>query len=68
LRSLLAGGATLVLVEQELSRALSVATRVMCMLEGRIVLDSPAAAVTRNQIVDAYFGLHRAGTIARGRA
>ncbi len=68
LRSLLAGGATLVLVEQELSRALSVATRVMCMLEGRIVLDSPAAAVTRDQIVDAYFGLHRAGTIARGRA
>ena len=68
MRSLLAGGATLVLVEQELSRALSVATRVMCMLEGRIVLDSPAAAVTRDQIVDAYFGLHRAGTIARGRA
>ncbi len=68
LRSLLAGGATLVLVEQELSRALSVATRVMCMLEGRIVLDCPAAAVTRDQIVDAYFGLHRAGTIARGRA
>ena len=65
MRSLLQGGATLVLVEQELTRALSVATRVMCMLEGRIVLDGPVAAVSRDQIVDAYFGLHRA---ARGRA
>jgi branched-chain amino acid transport system ATP-binding protein len=54
------GGATLVLVEQELTRALSVATRVMCMLEGRIVLDGKAADVTRQQIVDAYFGLNRA--------
>ena len=66
MRSLLQGGATLVLVEQELTRALSVATRVMCMLEGRIVLDGPVAAVSRDQIVDAYFGLHRAA--ARGRA
>ncbi len=66
MRSLLQGGATLVLVEQELTRALSVATRVMCMLEGKIVLDAPAATVTRDQIADAYFGLHRAA--ARGRA
>jgi branched-chain amino acid transport system ATP-binding protein len=68
MRSLLEGGATLVLVEQDLSRALSVATRVICMLEGRIVLDSPVAAATREQIVDAYFGLHRSGSVARGRA
>jgi branched-chain amino acid transport system ATP-binding protein len=68
IRSLLEGGATLVLVEQDLSRALSVATRVICMLEGRIVLDSPVAAATREQIVDAYFGLHRSGSVARGRA
>ena len=61
LRSLMQGGSTLVLVEQELSRALSIATRVMCMLEGRIVLDGPAASLTRDQIVDAYFGLERAG-------
>ncbi len=60
------GGATLILVEQELARALSVATRVMCMLEGRIVLDGPAAAMSRDQIVDAYFGLRRAS--AQGRA
>ena len=59
MRALLQGGATLVLVEQELTRALSVATRVMCMLEGRIVLDKPAAATTRDEIVTAYFGLDR---------
>ena len=61
MRSLMQGGSTLVLVEQELSRALSIATRVMCMLEGRIVLDGPAASLSRDQIVDAYFGLERAG-------
>jgi branched-chain amino acid transport system ATP-binding protein len=59
MRSLLQGDATLVLVEQDLGRALSVATRVMCMLEGRIVLDGRVGEVTREQIVDAYFGLRR---------
>jgi branched-chain amino acid transport system ATP-binding protein len=58
--ALLQGGATLVLVEQDLTRALSVATRVMCMLEGRIVLDGKASDVTRQQVIDAYFGLNRA--------
>jgi branched-chain amino acid transport system ATP-binding protein len=57
MRSLLHGDATLVLVEQDLGRALSVATRVMCMLEGRIVLYGRVGEVTREQIVDAYFGL-----------
>ncbi len=65
MRSFLQGGATLVLVEQELTRALSVATRVICMLEGKIVLDGPTGAVSRDQIVDAYFGLHRAAARAR---
>jgi branched-chain amino acid transport system ATP-binding protein len=55
------GGATLVLVEQELDRALGVATRVTCMLEGRIALDRPADKVTRDDIVEAYFGLRSDG-------
>ena len=38
LRTVIASGATIVLVEQDLDRALQVATRVVCMLEGRIVL------------------------------
>ena len=57
MKALLQGGATLVLVEQDLTRAMSVATRVMCMLEGRIALDGRAEDVTRQQVVDAYFGL-----------
>jgi branched-chain amino acid transport system ATP-binding protein len=63
---LLGGGATLVLVEQELNRALSVATRVLCMLEGKIVLDGPAKAMSRERVVDAYFGMRRAA--AKGQA
>ncbi|PDT16579.1 ABC transporter ATP-binding protein [Rhizobium sp. J15] len=60
LQSLLTSGTTIVLVEQDLARAMSVASRVICMLEGRIVLDRPAAAVTREHVTQAYFGLHRA--------
>jgi branched-chain amino acid transport system ATP-binding protein len=59
LHALIKSGATLVLVEQDLNRALSVASRVLCMLEGRIVLDGSANALGRNEIVDAYFGLRR---------
>lgn len=60
LRSLMTGGRTIVLVEQDLKRALSLATRVVCMLEGRIVLDRAAGELTRDQVADAYFGLHHA--------
>ena len=60
LRSLIERGATILLVEQDLNRALSVADRVVCMLEGRVVLEGKAAEVTRDQVVSAYFGLSRA--------
>ena len=59
LRSLIERGTTILLVEQDLGRALSVANRVACMLEGRIVLEGRAAEMTREQIVEAYFGLGR---------
>ena len=59
LHSLFEGGATLVLVEQDLNRVLGVASRVVCMLEGRIVLDGRAGELTRDQIIKAYFGLRR---------
>jgi len=59
-------GMTLVLVEQDLGRALAVASRVACMLEGRIVLESAARDLTREQVVEAYFGLRRTnGTVAQ---
>ena len=48
------------LVEQDLGRALSVADRVVCMLEGRIVLEGRAGELTREQITEAYFGLRAA--------
>jgi branched-chain amino acid transport system ATP-binding protein len=60
LRPLFESDATVVLVEQDLSRALSVATRVVCMLEGRLVLAGGAGELTREQVTDAYFGLAKA--------
>jgi branched-chain amino acid transport system ATP-binding protein len=61
LERLIAGGSTIVLVEQDLARAMRVATRIACMLEGRIVLEGNAADLTREQITDAYFGLRARG-------
>jgi len=51
-------GTTLILVEQDLQRALSVAEHVLCVLEGRVALSAAAGTVTREQVTDAYFGLH----------
>ena len=56
LESLIASNATILLVEQDLKRALNVANRVMCMLEGRIVLEGASGDMTREQITAAYFG------------
>ncbi len=52
-------GATVLLVEQDLTRALQVAGRVVCMLEGRVVLQGEAASLDRDRVVSAYFGLRR---------
>ena len=58
LQNLTTEGTTIVLVEQDLARGLAFADRVVCMLEGRLVLDGPADAFTREQVTEAYFGLH----------
>ena len=60
LGTLIEGGATILLVEQDLTRALAVADRVVCMLEGRIVLEGAGGELTREQVTEAYFGLPRA--------
>jgi branched-chain amino acid transport system ATP-binding protein len=60
LQPLFESDATIVLVEQDLSRALAVATRVVCMLEGRLVLSGAASELSREQVTGAYFGLARA--------
>ena len=58
---LIGDGATVVLVEQDLARALSVAGQVLCLLEGRVVLRSSTSDVTREQVTEAYFGLSHNG-------
>ena len=65
LQTLMNSGATIVLVEQDLRRALQVADTVICMLEGRIVLQGRANDFTREQVTDAYFGLGGARATTR---
>jgi branched-chain amino acid transport system ATP-binding protein len=59
LAELLDTGTTVLLVEQDLSRALAVADRVVCMLEGRFVLEGTPGELTREQVMEAYFGFRR---------
>jgi branched-chain amino acid transport system ATP-binding protein len=60
LRVVIDSGTTVVLVEQDLDRALSTAQRVACMLEGSLVLEGLPSELSREQVTDAYFGLRRA--------
>jgi len=60
LETVLGEGATVVLVEQDLARAMEVAGRIICLLEGRIVLDQPASSLSRERITAAYLGLQPA--------
>jgi branched-chain amino acid transport system ATP-binding protein len=64
LAGLIEAGTTIVLVEQDLARAMTVADRVICMLEGRVVLEGLRGQLTREQVTDAYFGLRRQGATA----
>ncbi|RVD14841.1 MULTISPECIES: ABC transporter ATP-binding protein [unclassified Mesorhizobium] len=50
-------GAAIVLVEQDIGKALAVADRVYCMMEGRVTLAARTAEVTREDIHSAYFGV-----------
>jgi branched-chain amino acid transport system ATP-binding protein len=59
LTALFSSGTALVIVEQNLNRVLGVATRICCMLEGRIVLERETQLATRQQITEAYFGLRQ---------
>jgi branched-chain amino acid transport system ATP-binding protein len=59
LSGLRSAGATIVLVEQDLRRAMDACDDVVCLLEGRVALAAPVADVTRDQVVAAYFGEDR---------
>ena len=50
------GGASVILVEQDIGQALSVADRVCCMMEGRITLEGHPEEISRDDIHAAYFG------------
>jgi branched-chain amino acid transport system ATP-binding protein len=62
LDGLMHSGTTIILVEQDLGRAMRVAGRILCMLEGRAVLEGSSADLTRDQVTEAYFGLDKART------
>ncbi len=53
----LASGVTVLLVEQDVSQAMQVASRVHCLLEGRTTLQGPPAELSPERIEGAYFGL-----------
>ncbi|MDP3195653.1 ABC transporter ATP-binding protein [Tabrizicola sp.] len=51
-----ATGAAVIIVEQDITRALAVADRVYCLMEGRVTLTARAKEVSREAIHAAYFG------------
>jgi branched-chain amino acid transport system ATP-binding protein len=54
---ILATGLTVLLVEQDVSQALLVASHIQCLLEGHTTLEGRPADVTPEQVEAAYFGL-----------
>ena len=62
LPQILATGLTVLLVEQDVSQALRVASRVHCLLEGRTTLEGDPGDLTPERVEAAYFGLGDAGT------
>ena len=49
-------GTSAIVVEQDITRALSVASRVVCLQEGRLALQGRPAEFSRQDIAAAYFG------------
>jgi branched-chain amino acid transport system ATP-binding protein len=57
LPQILSSGVTVLLVEQDVSQAMRVATHLQCLLEGRTMLEGRPADVTRAEVEAAYFGV-----------
>lgn len=57
LPGIVGGGMTAVIVEQDITKALSVSSRVYCLQEGRISLEGASDQVSREEISRAYFGI-----------
>jgi branched-chain amino acid transport system ATP-binding protein len=56
---ILESGCAVLLVEQDVSKALAMADRVHCLLEGRTVLSGAPADLDRASVEAAYFGIDR---------
>jgi branched-chain amino acid transport system ATP-binding protein len=65
LPQILGTGLTVLLVEQDVSQALRVASHIQCLLEGRTTLEGKPADVTADQVEAAYFGLAGAATASQ---
>jgi branched-chain amino acid transport system ATP-binding protein len=65
LPQILGTGLTVLLVEQDVSQALRVASHIQCLLEGRTTLEGEPADVTADQVEAAYFGLAGAATASQ---
>jgi branched-chain amino acid transport system ATP-binding protein len=59
LETLKSSGVAMLLVEQDLKRAMATASRAICMLEGAIVIEGPTRALSREEVTEAYFGLKK---------
>lgn len=57
LPKIVAQGATAIIIEQDIGRALSAASRVYCLQEGRVKLEGKTDELSRDQITEAYFGV-----------
>jgi branched-chain amino acid transport system ATP-binding protein len=57
LGAIVAEGTTVVLVEQDINRALDASTRFYCFQEGRLALSAPTENFDRTAITAAYFGM-----------
>jgi branched-chain amino acid transport system ATP-binding protein len=65
LPQVLATGLTVLLVEQDVSQALRVASHIHCLLEGRTTLESRPADVNAEQVEAAYFGMAGVGAASQ---
>ena len=57
LPNIIGSGISAIIVEQDITKALSVSSRVYCLQEGRVSLTGVSATVSRDEISAAYFGV-----------
>lgn len=57
LPNIVGDGMTAMIVEQDISKALSVSSRVYCLQEGRVSLSGATNTISRDDITRAYFGV-----------